>query len=274
MEQTHNVQTGFATVHKAKLYYETAGQGDALLLLHAGVADSRMWDAQFEAFARHYWGIRYDLRGFGRSLMPAGTFAHHEDVAGLLDVVGVDKTYVLGASFGGAVALDFTLAYPERVSGLVLCAPNVGGYELSTEELIGFWTAEEAALERGDIEAATELNVRLWVDGPQRQPEQVDAAVRERVCDMQRQAFMLPVPEGIEEQELLPPAIERLAEIRVPTLIIVGEQDVPEFIELADIVARGINGAEKVMIVGVAHVPSMEKPALFNHIVLDFLGRR
>ncbi|MCG8352974.1 MAG: alpha/beta fold hydrolase, partial [Chloroflexales bacterium] len=247
MEQTHNSQTGFATVHEAKLYYETAGQGDSILLLHAGVADSRMWDAQFEAFAQRYQIIRYDLRGFGRSLMPSGTFAHHEDVAGVLDFVGVDKTHVLGASFGGAVALDFTLAYPERVSGLVLCAPNVSGYEPSTEELIGFWTAEEVALERGDIEAATELNVRLWVDGPQRQPEQVDAAVREQVRDMQRQAFMIPVPEGVEEQELLPPAIELLAEIHVPTLIIVGEQDVPEFIELADIVAQGINGAEKVM---------------------------
>ena len=85
---------------------------------------------------------------------------------------------------------------------------------------------------------------------------------------------MIPVPEGVEEQELLPLAIERLAEIHVPTLIIVGEQDVPEFIELADIVAQGINGAEKVMIAGVAHLPSMEKPTLFNSIVLDFLGRQ
>ncbi len=274
MDQIQNTQTGFATVNGAELYYEIGGQGDSILLLHAGVADSRMWDGQFKVFAQHYQVIRYDLRGFGRSIVPSGAFANHEDVAGLLDFLGIDKAYVIGVSFGGYVALDFALAYPERVGALVLSAPNTSGYEPSSEEILRFCAEEEAAFERDDIMAATELNLRMWVDGPQRKPEQVDAAVREQVREMQTRAFTNPVPQGVEEQSLLPPAIGRLGEIRVPTLVIVGEQDVPEFIELSDIVAKGINGAEKVMIGGVAHLPSMEKPELFNRVVLDFLGKQ
>jgi pimeloyl-ACP methyl ester carboxylesterase len=266
-------QAGFATVNEAKLYYEARGRGDSIVLLHAGVADSRMWDDQFEVFAQRCQVIRYDLRGFGRSVVPSGAFAYHEDVAGLLDHLGVDRAYVIGASFGGYVALDFTLAHPDRVAALVLSAPNVSGYEPSSEEMRNFCGEEEAALERDDLKAAAELNVRMWVDGPRRRPEQVDAALRERVREMQMQAFAVTVPEDVEDEPLLPPAIGRLAEVRVPTLIVVGELDVPEFVELADIVARGIEGAERVMVEGAAHLPSMEKPELFNGIVLDFLGK-
>lgn len=274
LSQIQNTQTGFAPVNGARLYYEVAGQGPALLLLHAGVADSRMWDEQFAALAQHYQVIRYDLRGFGQSLLTPGVFAHYEDVAGLLDFLGVEQTAVTGASFGGAVALDFALAYPGRVEALVLCAPAVGGYEPTLAELLRFGAEEEAALERGDLEAATELNLRMWVDGPQRQLEGVNPAVRERVRLMQRQAFTQPVPDGAALQTLEPPALTRLAEIQSPALVMVGDLDVPEFIELANLVAQQLNGAEKVGLAGVAHLPSLEQPELFNRVVVNFLGRQ
>jgi pimeloyl-ACP methyl ester carboxylesterase len=272
--------SGLALVHGAQLYYEMSGwrdrrQGETLLLLHAGVADHRMWDEQVAALAGHYPILRYDLRGFGKSLIPPpppAAFAHYQDAAGLLDVLGVERAYVVGASFGGSVALDLALAYPERVAALVLGAPAVSGYGFSSALLRCFGAEEDAALARGDLEGATELNLRTWVDGPQRGPGQVDPAVRERVREMQLLAFSNPEPEGVRVQELAPPAIERLCEVQAPTLVVTGDLDVPEFVVLAGRVATRIPGAQQAVIAGAAHLPSMERPELYNRLLLDFLA--
>ena len=146
----------------------------------------------------------------------------------------------------------------------------MSGYEPSSAALTRFFAEEEEALDRGDLESAAELNVRMWVDGPCRAPDQVDPVVREQVRQMQLQAFAMSVPEGIESQPLAPPAIERLAEIQSPSLIIIGDLDVPEFQSLAQTVTDRIPGARKVEIPGAAHLPSMEKPDVFNQIILDF----
>jgi 3-oxoadipate enol-lactonase len=263
--------TGFAQVNGGGLYYEVRGHGYPLLLLHAGIADSRMWDDQVEVFARYYRVIRYDIRGFGQSVVPAGPLSHYEDAAGLLGFLGMEKAHVIGVSFGGSVAVDFTLAHPEMVASLILSAPIVSGYEPSSEEMQRFFAEEEEALSRGDLAAATELNLHMWVDGLTRTPEQVNATVRERVREMQLQAFAVPIPEEAEERSLTPPAITRLAEIQVPALIIVGDRDVPEFLEISEVIAAGIRDSQRVVIPGAAHLPSMEKPDLFNQIVLEFL---
>lgn len=264
-------ESGFADLNGADLYYQVGGKGDPLVLLHAGVADSRMWDDQVGAFAKHYKVIRYDMRGYGKSAVPSGPVSNHDDVASLLGFLHVEKAYIVGQSYGGCVAIDFALAHPEMVAALVLGAPNVGGHEFS-EEVRRFGAKEDDLLDGGNITGATELNLRMWVDGPHRTPDQVDASVRERVREMQFHAFNMPVPDDAEWQPLTPPAIGRLDEIRVPTLIIVGDQDVSEFLRLADIVAEGIAKAEQVVIPGVAHLPNMEKPAEYNRVVLDFLA--
>lgn len=264
------LQTGLADINGAKLYYEVDGQGEPLLLLHAGVADSRMWDDQFGVLAQHYRVIRYDLRGFGRSNLPAGLFSNHEDVAGLLNFLGVEQAHVIGISFGGHVALDFTLTYPERVKTLVLGAPAVSGHPPSPE-IQRFGAEEESLLERGDVAAATELNLRMWVDGPHRTSDQVDPTIREQVREMQAHAFTIPIPEDAAEQPIEPPAISRLAEVRPPTLILIGDLDVPYMTGLADQLAAEIPGARQEMIPGVAHLLNMEKPEVFNRLVLDFL---
>ncbi|MGD8857036.1 MAG: alpha/beta hydrolase, partial [Chloroflexota bacterium] len=193
-------------INGAQLYYETQGDGPPLLLIHAGVADCRMWDDQIDAFSGAYRVIRFDLRGFGRSDMPPGSFANHEDVRALLDHLDARPAHVLGISFGGAIALDFCLAYPDYVRSLILGVPSVGGIEPS-ERIRRFWREEDAALERGDLDGATELNLRLWVDGPQRNPEQVDGQVREKVRRMQLAIFRKEIPDDIEEVDLDPPAV-------------------------------------------------------------------
>lgn len=265
-------QSGFAPVNDAELYYEVQGSGPPLLLIHAGVADSRMWQSQVEAFASRFTTIRFDMRGFGRSEVPPGPFRYGEDVAGLLDYLGVSQTAVVANSFGAQVAVDFALDYPEQVTALILGAPAVRGEEPSTR-IRSFWTEEEEALERGDLQAAVELNLRLWVDGPQRQPQDVDASVRELVGEMQRRAFEIAVPDDVEETTPDESVLEQLAELHVPTLIIVGALDLEEKETLADDLVALMPDARKLVIQDAAHMMNMEKPQVFNRAVLSFLDR-
>jgi 3-oxoadipate enol-lactonase len=271
MVVSNEATTGYVAVHGARLYYEMMGEGHPLILVHAGIADSRMWDDQFAVFAERYRVIRYDIRGFGRSIMPPGRSSTARDLYGLLQALGVAKAHVLGLSIGGGIAIDFTLQHPEMVSALVLVASGLGGTQPSAE-MQRADADVDAALERGGIDAAVEAENRLWVDGPKRTPDQVNHAVRMRVTDMNGALYRLPKVDAPRER-LDPPAIGRLGEIHVPTLIIVGDGDVSDVIATADVLERDIAGARKVVLPDVAHMVNMERPAEFNRIVLDFLGQ-
>lgn len=254
----------------APLYYEEQGEGKPLLLVHAGVADSRMWDEQFDTFAEYYRVIRYDLRGFGKSDLPPIAFANHEDTKTLLDTLGVDQTAIVGISFGGRTAIDFALAYPKRVAALVLGAPSISGDQPS-QAIADFGEKEDALLEKGDLDAAAELNVRMWVDGPNRMPEQVNQSVRDRVREMQRHAFTIPIPEGCQIRGLEPSAVNRLHELMMPTLVIVGDQDHSGVLERSDRICRDAPYAEQMIMPGAAHMLNMELPDEFNQTVMSFL---
>ncbi len=263
------MKTGYADVEGAQLYYEESGTGQALVLIHAGIADSRMWDDQFAAFAAHYRVIRYDIRGFGKSIMPPGTSSTSRDLHGLLQALGIAKAHLVGLSIGGGIAIDVTLRYPEMVAALVVTASGLGGQQ-SSAELQRVYEEIDAALAGEGIAAAVELENRLWVYGPQRRPDQVDPTVRERVRVMNTAVFEHPDSAGTRER-LEPPAIGRLDEIHAPTLVIVGDGDVPDVIAAADRLAAGIAGARQVVFPGAAHMVNMEQPAAFNQVVLDFL---
>jgi len=264
-------ETGFAEVNGVKLYYEVAGEGHPLVLIHGGLVDRRLWDDQFDVFAQHYRVIRYDIRGFGNSDVPAGPYSNYEDLYGLLKFLGVEKAYVMGLSMGGGIAIDFTLAHPEMVAALIPVAAGVSGFQ-SSEASRQKWAEIEKATERGDIAQAVELENRMWTDGPNRRPEQVNPVVRQRVAEMNTHNYALLNPDAPLPQGLEPPAISRLSEIRVPTLIIVGDEDVQDILVIADILEAGIAGAKKVVIPGTAHHLNMEKPEEFNQVVLTFLG--
>ena len=263
--------SGMADINGAQLYYEVKGTGHPLLLVHAGVADSRMWQAQFEAFSEIYKVIRFDLRGFGRSNMPSGSFSNYEDIKALLDFLGIKKVYLLGISFGGLIALDFTLAYPDYVKALVLGAPSISGAKPS-KRIRQFWEEEDAALEHGDLEEATELNLKLWVDGPHRKSDQVSAEVRDLVQEMQLAIFRKEIPNDVEEIDLEPPATERLGEVKIPVQVMVGDLDLEEKLETVDRLVREMPNCNKVVIPGVAHMLNMEKPDEFNQSVRNFLS--
>ncbi|HEX7078140.1 MAG TPA: alpha/beta hydrolase [Candidatus Eisenbacteria bacterium] len=257
-------------VHGADLFVEAQGQGPGLVFVHAGIADSRMWDGVFERFTGTRRAVRFDVRGFGRSPLPPGRFAYHDDVAGVMDVAGVGRAVLVGCSFGALVAVETCLAHPDRVEGLVLIAPGLGEGGAS-EEMRRFIEDEEAALDRGDLDGATELNLRMWVDGPARAPGAVDPAVRERVRAMQRAAFEIPVPDGVERTRLDPPAGERLAEIGVPTLVVVGALDVPVMLRVAERIEREVPAARRVVVPGVAHMVSMERADEFVALLEEFI---
>jgi len=259
----------WADVNGTQLYYEVTGAGPPLVLLHAGIADSRMWDDQVVAFAHDFEVIRYDLRGCGQSELPPAPFAHYADLHGLLTALGIERASLLGSSLGGATAIDATLADPTMVDALVLAASPLSGYTFSASTKRQ-WAAIDVALERAGVDQAVELELQMWLDGPVRTPEQVDPAVRERVRAMDSRVYALYTEEATEHT-LEPPALARLAEIRVPTLIVVGDADVPDILACATVLEEGIAGARKVVLPGTAHMLNMEQPDAFNRTVLDFL---
>jgi 3-oxoadipate enol-lactonase len=276
MSESIQPARGFAELNGAKLYYEAIGAGHWLVLLHEGIADSRMYDDQFNTFAERYRVVRFDIRGFGQSDLPPDDepVALHEDLYGLLAFLGIKKTYMLGMSMGGAIALDFTLSHPDMVDALILVSSGVSGYDMASFEAEYKAIGEEIeeAVKRGDYEHASELETRIWVDGPERTPLQVDPVIRQRVYEMNLNNFRkMGALEFPSPQELEPPAIGRLSEVAVPTCLIIGDKDVREMLSIIEELEKGIPGASKVVMHGVAHVLNMEQPEEFNRIVLDFL---
>ena len=270
-------EQGAAAINGAQIAYEVAGTGHPLTLIHAGIADKRMWDAQFATFAESYRVVRYDIRGYGQSTFPAGPYTMREDLRALLQYLGIARTHLIGISMGGSIAIDFTLDYPEMVSALIPVAAGISGEEGTPDPAMeARWQAISAASERGDLDAANELELQIWVDGFGRTAGPVDPAVREQVRVMNAAAL---AREGEFAQaesvnRLNPPAIGRLEEIAVPTLAIVGNCDVPDVITSAESLATRIPSAQKVVLPEVAHLPPMETPDEFNRLVLDFLRGR
>jgi 3-oxoadipate enol-lactonase len=178
----------------------------------------------------------------------------------------------VGVSMGGRAALEVALARPELVEALVLVGAGFPGHDWSAE-MNAADEAEMAALTRGDLDAAVEVSLRTWVDGPQRRPEDVDPEVRAQVAEMQRRAYelQLPVWETAEEERLVDDLAERLSEVAAPTLVLVGEEDLPDIHEIADRLEREIPNAQRASIADTAHVPSLERPREFDQLVLPFL---
>jgi 3-oxoadipate enol-lactonase len=255
-----------------RLHREVRGQGPPVLLVHAGIADSRMWEPlAARLVAAGYRTVAPDLRGFGRSPLPPETFSPAADLVELLDDLGIDRAPVVGASFGGRVTLELALRAPERVSAIALLDSALDEFDAS-DELDDFDAAETAAAEARDLDEATAINVRMWLDRPGRTG--VDPAVRDLVAAMARRAFE--VQDGVEAgfEELDPPIARRLGEIRVPALVVVGEDDVDHFHRLATTLARELPGAEGVVgVPGAAHLPALERPDDVAVALLGLLSR-
>jgi pimeloyl-ACP methyl ester carboxylesterase/mannose-6-phosphate isomerase-like protein (cupin superfamily) len=249
--------------HVGPVYAEQAGAGPDVVLVHAGVADSRMWNEQWVDWASRFRVTRLDLRGFGRSAPPEGTYANPEDVLAVLDAFGIERACLVGASFGGRVCLDLAASRPGRVAGLVLAAAGLPDHDWSPE-IRAFGAAEDEALEAGDLDAATEINVDFWLPHA---PDSVRAAIREQ----QRNAFALQVGSDGEEVLLTHELGSRLDEVDVSALVLVGENDYGDFHAIADRLSSGLRRLSRATISGAGHLPSLERPEAFDAVVLPFL---
>jgi len=255
------------------LYVERAGEGSPVVLLHEGIGDSRMWEPQWAAYAERFHVVRFDMRGFGQSPPAVGSFSLSGDLVELLDALALGPAALIGMSLGGSVAMETTIARPDLVSRLVLVGSGLRGFEMNDETKAG-WEEEEAALERGDDDEAVEVNLRMWVDGPSRSPDEVDPELRRKVGEMQRRAIDIWREAGEEgnHEALVDDWGERLGEISVPTLILVGELDRPEMREISQRLDAEIPNSRRYTIAGAAHVPNMEQTEEFDRLVLEFLG--
>lgn len=252
------------------LAYDEAGNGHPLLLVHAGIANRHMWDQVTEALAAEYRVTRPDLRGFGETPVSLEPFTNWSDLAELLRSLDVGPAHVIGVSMGGGASLELALAEPGLVDRLVLVAPGLAGWEWAPQ-LRADWDAEEAAWKRGDLDEVAWANVRTWVDGPLRGGEAAPE-LRQAVFDMYRPALELQAVEGAMDSGSLEPAPPgRLADVSQPTLVVVGDLDQPDMMDVGEHLASSIRGAKLTVMHGVAHLPPMEAPDAFVDLVTGFL---
>jgi len=251
-----------------RLYYEVDGTGPAVLLLHAGVANLRMWDAQVEAWRDRFTVIRYDQRGFGRTITDDVEFSNRDDIRRLLDSLGVERASLVGNSRGGSIAIDFTLEQPERVGALVVVGTGLGGYQGPDDGID--WDSMEGLYQQKDWEGLVEGEVRIWTDGIGQPTTRVDPEVRAKMTEWGLENYRAEQP-AEKAQPLAPPAAGRLAEIKVPTLVVWGTLDSPSVIGASEKIAAEVVGAQKHLFEGVAHMVSLERPAEFNQMVGAFL---
>jgi pimeloyl-ACP methyl ester carboxylesterase len=237
-----------------------------------------MWEPQWPALTAERDLVRLDLRGFGdSSRRPVGALCPVDDVVDTLATLDISRCHLVGASFGAGVAVEVALTHPDLVESLLLSAPGGALIAERTPDLQEFLDAEGSALEAGDLDAAVEANLAWWVDGPQRDAGVVAPEVRELVRRMQRRAFELTADwDDVDEDELDPPALDRLAEITAPTLVLLGALDLDAIADAARRVTEGIAGARCVDWPDVAHLPSMERPDDFLGLLRGWLasGRR
>jgi pimeloyl-ACP methyl ester carboxylesterase len=260
--------SGFAEVNGTKLFYETAGRGQAVVLIHGGLVDSRQWDDQMKPLAKRFRVVRYDMRGYGKSDAPSAPFSHIEDLRALLDFLKIEKATVVGLSLGGIVAADFALEHPDRTERLVLVGAGLrGDTQPPDEKSLNAYRAGAREGAEKYFEAFLQADL---LAGLRKRP-----AARERMHAMMIDNFkaltyltsgLLQYPE--------PKTIERLDKIKAPTLVIIGSLDGKNLQNIADTLATRIPNARKVVIKDASHHPPVETPKEFNRVLLDFLRSR
>jgi 3-oxoadipate enol-lactonase len=249
------------------LYYEVTGAGDPVVLIHGFSLDRRMWEPQLGRLGAYHRLIRYDLRGHGESVEITGPYAGTEDLLELLDHLGIRSATLVGLSAGAQIALDFALTYPGRADRLVLAGPGLSGYVPR-----GPWDWMAGVMDAVRAGDAVEAAAR-WAETPVMAiPDRpaADALMRRMVADNARIWLHASNP----ERPLDPPAIGRLSEITVPTLIVVGEDDVPDIHRVSEILRDGIAASTLRVVPGAGHLVTMSAPTAFNDAVAEFLRAR
>lgn len=262
---------GLAAINNALIYYETAGEGTPFVMIHAGVADSRQWNNEFIHFAIRFRVVRYDMRGYGKSEPVDGEYSHLQDLTALLDHLQIDRPLIaMGCSMGGGLAMDLALTQPSKVQALIMVDAGPGGLELDVPTPAKFAEAERA-YNAGDLDRVAEIETQIWFDGTGRTPAQVNQAMRKLVYQMNRIALSHEAKRlGKRLPDTQVPAIERLGELQIPVLVIVGAHDTPYVLAAADYMVDKLASARKVVIEDAAHLPNLDHPEQFRGTLTTF----
>jgi 3-oxoadipate enol-lactonase len=261
------LRSGDITVPGGTLFYEARGSGSAtIILIHDGLVHRETWDGQFTEFARDYHVVRYDRRGYGRSPLPTASYSNLADLRAVFEQLAIERATLIGMSAGGGLAVDYALAYPEQVEALVLVGAVVSGMGYTEHMLTrgGHYT-------RGQM-SSPEAEIAYWTgtDPYDIAPQNTDARARiRRLLEANPQNVNADI--GRLQQAPARPALPMLGEIHVPTLIVVGEWDIPDVHAHAGALAAGIPGARRTVLSGAAHLVPVEQPEAFNTLVLGFL---
>ena len=249
------------------IYFELAGSGRPLVLIHGNMLDSRMWDLNFHQLAGHFTVLRYDMRGFGRSGSASlATGSVVGDLAGLLDYLNIDSTSICGSSLGGVAAMNFCLEHPDRIDSLILADSDLSGFPISAE-LADAILQTHHALSDGDIDKAVDIWLNHPMLAPARRLPAVDSLLQSMVRDYSWRDWL-----GGRAFLLDRAAIGRLGEIVASTLVLTGREDMPRFAAIAETLCRDIANSRRLVIPGAGHLPNMERPDVFNEAVIDFLA--
>ncbi|QHC21304.1 alpha/beta fold hydrolase [Streptomyces sp. GS7] len=268
------IDNGTVPIDDGELFYETAGAGPAVVLLHGGMLDQHMWDEQFAWLVNSGLRvIRYDSRGHGLSSTVTGDWANHDDLAALLDALDVPSAVLVGLSHGSRVALDTALAHPDRVTALALAAPGISGRAFTDPFVLEHIKEQVAAIGAPDgAERYVEHFLRMWVDGPHRGPSAVHPGFRERMrasatANVEVHAdgvgAGLPIEVG---------AFDRLGEIRVPTIVLDGDLDSSDISANAHAIAVTVPGARRIRVPAAGHMVNLENSPLFDRELHAFLS--
>ena len=257
--------------NNATIYYETAGSGQPIIFIHAGVADSRQWNNEFERLSDRFHVIRYDQRGFGKSEPVDGEFSFLDDLEGLLDHFNLDQPVTLvGCSMGGGTALDYALHAPDKVRALVIVDSAPSTLRLDVPKPEKFKLVDEADKD-GDLELVCELETQIWFDG-NRETSSVDQKMRKLAYDMNFIALQQEAKElGTQRPNLEAPAANRLAEIKIPVLAILGANDIPYMHAALEFLKEHISGIQTATIQDAAHLPNLDQPEEFEKLLVEFI---
>ncbi|HVS30577.1 MAG TPA: alpha/beta hydrolase [Thermoanaerobaculia bacterium] len=269
--QKSGLRFGLLPVGSTKLYYEVAGEGAPVVLLHGGWLNSEQWDEQFSSLSRRYLVVRYDFRGAGRSLLGEAEWNHYDDLAALLKGLGIERAHLVGLSAGGQIAIDFAITHPEAVLSIAIGASPLRGYDLGQE----FTDGMRGVIAGGVADDPQLIHDRMWAFAPFRVASTLPHA-RQRLNAMivHQNQWATSRPNAPRPKPFDPPPAARLKDIEVPTLVIVGDGEMPALQKEASFVAQSIPGARLVRVKDAGHFVNLEQPQRYNEIILDWLQRQ
>lgn len=272
----NSIDSGYAEVNKTKLYYEIAGKGEPLVLIHGSFGDRRFWGLQFTELSKKYKVLRYEVRGYGRSALPDTTEVYRDcdDLNALMDFLKIRKAHICGLSLGSVIAIDFALVYPDKCISLIPIGPRVAGDGTDEYKNKNADSVKAIIVKVTDIaktKGAREATDYLWTGDHAMAKTIVSSTTRQALLNMGYEYSWWRYLHSSKREQAFPKAIKKLNVIKIPTLIVTAEYDLRLCKEVAAIMAKEIPGAKLISIKGAGHIMNMDQPKQFNKIISDFI---